>query len=136
MRVPAPAADTSRQRAEAVAAVVSGIVVVIVIAVIVLKLRSGSAQKLTGDWQAQNGPVTVNLHLAGSGDNLSGNLTTKNSPVPISGTVDAQVHGKNADVTVRALGQMLKATCTVSNSQLVCTGTDKNQTLTLTFNRP
>jgi hypothetical protein len=136
MEAPAPAVHAGRRNPEVILAVIGVIAVVIVIAVVVFKLRSGSSQDLTGNWQAQQGPVTINLHLTGSGNNLTGTLTGKNSPVPLSGTVDAQVHGITADVTVKALGQSLKATCDVSSTKLVCTGTGGNQTLTLTFTRP
>ncbi len=130
------ASDPRAVRNGIVLAVLGLVVVAIIVALIVTRLRAGSSLDLTGDWRAQQGPVTVELHLTGSASHLTGTLATRNSPVAVNGTVVALVHGNTADVTVNALGQSLTATCTVSSSKMSCTGASGNQTLTLTFTRP
>jgi hypothetical protein len=113
------------------------VIVVIAIAVaIALKLRANSTPDLSGNWVAHQGVTTVNLTLNGSGDNLTGSLQTVNTPTPIQGTVALHVTGSTAIAQVTALGQTLTAHCTVSSSQITCTGTGGNQTLTLAFTRP
>jgi hypothetical protein len=114
--------------------VIAVIIVAAIVAVAVIKSRSSSSLDLTGDWQAQSSLGTVTLHLTGSGDHLTGRFAVKN--VPISGTVDAVVHGSTADVTVHALGQPLTGTCDVSNTKLVCTGRAGSEALSGTFTRP
>jgi hypothetical protein len=112
------------------------LIVAIACAALVARARSHSALNLTGAWTAQDGVVTVNLTLTGSNDHLSGILTTTNAPLPIKGTIAAQVSGVTARVQLRALGQTATAHCAVSSTRMVCTGTGGNKTLTLTFTRP
>jgi hypothetical protein len=116
--------------------VIAVIIVAAVVAVAVLRSHSSSSLDLTGGWRAQEGPVTVDLILKGSGDHLTGTFAAKNSPIPLNGAVDALVHGSTADVTVNVLGQSLKATCDVSNTKLVCTGKSGSEALSGTFTRP
>ena len=133
---PSAAAEPRPVRNGIVLALLGLVVVAIVVVVLVTRLRAGSSLDLTGDWRAQQGPVTVELHLTGSAGHLTGTLATRNSPVAVDGTVVAEVHGDMADVTVQALGQSLTAKCAVSSSKMTCTGRGGNQTLTLTFIRP
>lgn len=117
-------------------ALVVVVVVAAAVAVLVIKARGGSTLNLTGNWTAQDGPITVYLTLAGTNQHLTGTLTTKNAPLPIKGTVTAQVTGDIAHVQVHALGQVQTATCKVSSTKMVCTGSGHNTILTLTFTRP
>lgn len=109
--------------------------IAMVAAALVVKARSSSSLDLSGNWVARQGVVTVDLSLRGSGNTLRGDLTTKNAPLPIRGTVQAVVSGSTARVTLRALGQIVSAHCDVSSSKMICTGTGGTQTLTLTFTR-
>lgn len=114
----------------------AALIVAIAVAVLVVRARGHAALDLTGKWTARDGVVTVNLTLTGSNDHLTGILTTQNAPVPIKGTVTAQVSGTTAHVQLRALGQTATAHCAVSSTRMVCTGTGDNTTLSLTFTRP
>ena len=66
-----------------------GLIVLIAVIVIVLVVRSrgGSSLDLTGNWTAPDPPATVYLKLTEKNQHLSGTLTTKNAPLPITGTV-------------------------------------------------
>jgi hypothetical protein len=112
------------------------VVAIAMLLAVVLKLRGGSTLDLTGHWVARQGVTTVDLSLRGSGNDLTGSLRATNAPVPIQGTVALHVTGSKATAEVQALGQALSARCTVSNSEMACTGTGDNRTLTLTFTRP
>ncbi len=112
------------------------VVVLTIVVVLVLHARSGNRMDLTGKWLAQQGVVVIDLTLQGTGKILTGTLNARNAPLPIHGTVLAQITGTTAKVTVHALGQTVGAHCQVSSTRLVCTGTGGNTTLTLTFTRP
>lgn len=127
----------AKPRARTVSLLTALVILAIAVSVVVVvRARSSSTLDLTGKWTAQDGVVTVNLALTGNSEHLIGTLTTKNAPLPINGTVTAQVTGHTARVLLHALGQTLAAHCNVSSSRMVCTGTGGNTTLTLTFTRP